>query len=267
MKEKIKFVFTGIRLLYTIIIGVMCILYIIYPFRIKPIVYNYVHSLTQNSEVLTIVMVFSPLIWILLVGILASLFNTFFYCTIENDDKEGKWWRYILALCDCLFFAYGWHLVDNLFDNFQLLSTTNSLTLQSIQDLFCSFSTDVSYLSFAVFGFFSFIDIRDIITGRPKSKSQEGDDKKKDGANPEPNPDEKKEDNQSIDYEYSWLQLLLIDGTVLLCSIALTWYSTFLNSDKVYPEIFMTGAWGFQIIYSQFVFYILTMRYYRRIKS
>lgn len=256
-KKNVGIFFRVLRkgLLYTIIVVLMCALFIAYPALQDWLYRDYLRP-KINVSLYGDVMALIPLVWISLIGLVVSWFNTVFYCVFDADGPQ-KWWNKLLAvvaiaIVGCIVFicTQGYtdikHLILNDYQG-------NDFLLE-IFKLYKSFSFRVSILTIVTFAVYAFIDFFDARHSRKSMKLITTN-----------------KEIELLNFKSSRLQFWLIDITVLLSSIILLWFSSKIDDSQLpkelvrgdlYKNIFMAGGWGIQIIYSQFVFYFLTMRYY-----
>lgn len=227
-----------------------------------------------------------PLFWVLIINLLVTIINTYCYCFLENDSKcRSSKKLLVLAVVNTLIGISIGGFASEFISDFIVLIKNHEASFSGISSLFHDFSIKVSIITYVTFGFFLSIDFTDILSSREELTKERknldclkkrlklfdsvGDDRLKGEREllVQKEMDSKKRMKVlDLDKEYSLLQLLLIDLTVLICSVSISWYSSSIDStitdSHINSDVFLTGAWGFQILYSQFVFYILTMRNY-----
>lgn len=243
---------------YTIVVLVMCLSFAIYPHFLQDWIFGLLRDRIDTS-LLSPVMGLIPLVWISLVGLLISWVNTISYCIIDIDGSRRKWNIFIAVAAIFIIILMVIVCDKGYYEVKCLLSNCDNLTplviLKRIYKVFQSFTEGVTALTFVTFGFFGIIDIFDTIYYRRKIKTCTDEEKA----------------SFIIEQKSSRSQFWLIDVTVLLSSAMLWWFSnkidySYLSREMVegefYTNVFMTGAWGIQIVISQLVFYILTMQYY-----
>lgn len=244
---------------YTIVVALMCMCFIAYPSFLQEKVYEYLQP-RLDVKLYSRVMELIPLVWISLVGLVVSWFNTVIYCIFDIDGLKKGWRAFYVFSGIFIIVWIVFICCEGYFEAKSLLTYGDGNNpeemLEGIFKVFQSFTRGVAWLTVATFALFAIIDSRDLVDTWLKRKRSS---------------DIEEKAELLIDLRSSRLQLLLIDATVLLSSGMLWWFSGHIDYSVLslrmvqgdfYTNIFMTGAWGIQIIISQLVFYFLTMLYY-----
>lgn len=262
IKECVSFKVMKKGSFYTFLVLFMCLLLLTYQFIQDWMFERYLRP-KIDPTLFDDVMALIPLVWISLVGLVISWVNTVVYCIFDVDGLNKKWKAFyifsgILIIVGIVFIcSRGYFEAKSLLTNGDRNNPEEML--KGIFNVFQPFTRGVAWLTIATFVLFLIIDLRDAIDCWLKRKKCN---------------DKTIKERLLIEFRSSWLQLWLIDVTVLISSGMLWWFSghidySYLSNEMVrgefYTNVFMTGAWGIQIIYSQLVFYILTMHYYYEI--
>lgn len=251
---------------YTLLFTIMLICFLIYPLILQDFFFDILHNLEElksRPNLLYHIMEYIPLIWISFIGLLISLVNTIIYCIIDTEDREKNTNRVLAVLClliACVMVAVciiGYH---KLMDLVSVANRGNAdIIVSGIRKVYLYFSLWVTTLTIVTFVLLLIIDVKDIYVLKKRIQNTENNIIRQDNI---------------IDRKYSYLQLGLIDIPVLVSSALILLYNYKLDdsiltmkmaSGHMYTNIFVAGAWGIQIIYSQCVFYMLMMLYYQEI--
>lgn len=251
---------------YTLLFLTMLICFLIYPLILQDVFFDMLHNLEElksRPNLLYHIMEYIPLIWISFIGLFISLVNTIIYCIIDTEDCEKNTNRVLAVLClliACVMVAVCIIGYRNLMDLVSVANRSNTdLVVSGIRNVYLFFSFWVTILTIVTFILLLIIDVKDICVLRKRIPNTESTISKQ---------------KNIIDKKYSYLQLGLIDIPVLISSALVLFYNYKLDdsiltmkmaSGHMYANIFVAGAWGIQIIYSQCVFYILMMLYYQDI--
>jgi hypothetical protein len=242
------------KLGYTVVFIVMLLLFALYPLWIEEMLYNNLISLNIpiKTTVRYEIMRYVPMVYISLIGLLFSWINTYIYCFVGNEKRN----IIIASLFYTVLSAWIVGIIISSYYEFLSMSTTDNTNVKNIQHFYSTFSDRVTPLTFATFIFYSIIDISAIWKLKDyKSTNLAKDYKNRKGR---------------IDFKYSLYQFAIIDIPVLgsllifllVTKMDITHFAFDEDDGNAFLNIFSSGAWGMQLIYSQVVFYIITISYY-----